>query len=70
MSNQMLKTIEDRCRGECPNCKSTNLDYDDVQFDGDDLMWFPFICDDCEAYGHEDYSVNYISSEVDVEVEG
>jgi len=69
MSNTVLKTITEQCQGECPHCRSNNLDYGVVDFSGDNLLWFPFICDDCGASGHENYIMRYSESEADLEVE-
>ena len=36
-------------RGTCPKCKSTEVDYDSMQYEGD-FVYYPVECTDC---GHE-----------------
>jgi hypothetical protein len=48
-------------QGKCPKCKGWSLTYGALELQ-DDLIYYPFTCDDC---GHEDnewYSLTFIGN--------
>ena len=45
-------------QGICPMCKSTNLDYEAVEFEGD-MCYFPYKCKDCNTEGEEWYNLTF-----------
>jgi len=42
-------------KGQCPKCKSENLEYGDYELN--DTLDFPFTCNNC---GHKDVEMNYV----------
>ena len=52
--------------GICPVCKKGNLAYSYTEMEcSDGFLSIPFTCDDCEAFGAEIYSVEYLRSEAE-----
>lgn len=50
------------CR--CPECGSTNVDYDSAIYDHDEGCCMLFTCQDCGAEVKEVYKTTYLRSEV------
>ena len=50
------------CR--CPECGSTNVDYDSAIYDHDEGCCMLFTCQDCGAEVKEIYKTTYLRSEV------
>jgi len=50
-----------RCKGNCPKCGSDNLEYS-VSGIGDDAMYYPFTCIDCNCSGKEWYNLEYFGT--------
>lgn len=44
--------------GECGKCKSVNLDYGDLESEGESI-YYEFECEDCGAKGREYYDLEY-----------
>lgn len=45
-------------QGYCPKCGGGMLDYEAAKFE-DDMMYFPYVCNNCEQEGEEWYSLNF-----------
>ena len=45
-------------QGHCPCCKGNNLDYGAVEFE-DNMLYFPYKCNDCGLEGEEWYSMDF-----------
>lgn len=59
--------------GHCPKCNQTDLDYAQVEFEGNQL-YFPYVCRTCGFRGYEwylmDFATHYNPAEAeDVEVD-
>ena len=50
--------------GECPKCKSVNLDYYGSPEFVSELMFFPFTCCDCGAEGREWFTLEYVKTTI------
>ena len=48
-------------QGKCPRCGSDNLNYETVcdVTPGDECIYYPFDCDDCEFEGREYYNLTF-----------
>jgi hypothetical protein len=53
--------IERVCRGKCAKCGSEHLEYEETEFNGDEV-YFNFKCSECGCSGSEAYKLNYIST--------
>lgn len=49
--------------GKCPNCGYYNLDYDSMEIK-DNMVYYPWTCEDCNASGKEWYELNFIEQEL------
>ena len=49
------------CKGECAKCGSENIEYEDLEFNGD-TMGNIFVCTDCGSRGIEWYNLDYIGT--------
>lgn len=45
--------------GECPKCKSENLDYQGFEMQ-DDGGYYPYTCKECEFEGREYYNLDFV----------
>lgn len=57
-----LTACTNHCR--CPECGSTNVDYDSAIYDHDEGCCMLFTCMDCGAEVKEVYKTTYLRSEV------
>jgi hypothetical protein len=48
-------------QGVCPNCKGQSLSYGAIDIQ-DELVYYPFTCDDCEHEDKEWYSMDFIGN--------
>ena len=55
---------EDANQCKCPECGSTNVDYDSAIYDHDEGCCMLFTCADCGAEVKEVYKTTYLRSEV------
>jgi hypothetical protein len=46
-------------QGNCPECRSTDLDYDTVELDGGSAI-FPFVCNKRGFVGTENYNLEFV----------
>lgn len=53
-------------QGYCPYCKKNNLEYVEVQFEGEDL-YFPWRCKDCGLEGQEWYHLSFEGHNIETE---
>lgn len=66
---QVENTVRtNHCR--CPECGSTNVDYDSAIYDNDEGCCTLFTCLDCGAEVKEIYKMTYLRSEVYGHVKG
>lgn len=52
-----MKAISNE-QGLCPICNSENLSYDTIELI-DDMLYYPWKCEDCSAQGEEWYKLNF-----------
>ena len=50
-------------QGFCPKCGGDNLNYDAMELEGD-MMYYPYICEDCGQQGEEWYSKKFAGHNV------
>ena len=50
--------------GQCPKCKNWNLDYDEMEIEGNSI-YYPWTCEDCGASGKEWYNLEFSEQELD-----
>ena len=53
-----------RKAGECPTCKSKNIEYGDGEPDNGGY-YYECTCNNCKAIFREWYSLEYVKSELD-----
>ena len=58
----MSELINVSCNGQCPICGSENLDYKCLEIADGDMVFYPFICNDCNFQGRENYELSYIDT--------
>lgn len=49
--------------GSCPFCGGVSLDYGALEIE-DGQLYYPWVCDDCNAEGKEWYELNFIKQEI------
>ena len=54
-------------QGECPVCGAQDLDYGAAEFEGDNMMYFPWTCNQCKAQGEEWYSMDFAGHNVNTD---
>jgi len=57
---------QDNKEGQCPNCKSLNVDYTYTDSD-EDSMVRSFTCNDCGCQAHEQFRMKYVETIIDEE---
>ena len=55
--------------GQCPKCKNWNLDYNEMEIEGNSI-YYPWTCEDCSASGKEWYSLEFSEQELNDAEEG
>jgi len=50
--------------GECPQCKSSNLNYGALDLTEGDQVSYRFVCGDCGCKGEEWYTLEYSESTI------
>lgn len=61
--------VKSNKNGYCPLCNSTNLDYDNIEIEGE-AVYYPYKCKDCGTEGEEWHLLNFIGHSVYDEEEG
>lgn len=46
-------------QGFCPVCNEQDLEYGSAEFEGDNMLYFPWECKSCGADGEEWYSMSF-----------
>jgi hypothetical protein len=57
----MVKPIETKCQGKCPQCRSDNISYSDSE-NIDNMIKYEIVCNECDYEGEEWYKEVYIES--------
>jgi endogenous inhibitor of DNA gyrase (YacG/DUF329 family) len=52
---------EKNCKGKCPFCGSEDLEYGVLEIQ-DELLYYPFTCNDCDKEGEEWYDMEYATT--------
>lgn len=58
----MMK-VKSNKSGQCPKCNGHNLRYEAVEPEGD-VIYYPWVCEDCSTQGEEWYSLNFIGHNI------
>jgi len=53
--------------GKCPCCGSDDLDYEGMEPEDNNMVYYPWTCNDCGATGEEWYTLEFSGHEIDEE---
>jgi len=54
-------------QGVCPKCGGENLSYGTFTTESDQMLYYNWTCDDCEAKGKEWYSFEFVEHTFETE---
>lgn len=48
-------------QGTCPHCNGYNIEYGSLEFEDDQMAYYPCTCEDCGTEFNEWYELNFVS---------
>lgn len=53
--------------GKCPFCESDDLDYDAMEPEDGNMIYYPWTCNNCGKHGEEWYTMTFAGHSIEVE---